>query len=102
MANNRLRDFILSIPHEVRDVLLRQHTHTTLGYLYKRLYEHPDDATLPTFKLKIALGLDKASRGKLDFRDMIEDADQIDWSYLRAALNRRGKAERLTKSSKEG
>jgi hypothetical protein len=55
---------------------------------------------MPTFKAKIAIGLDKASRGKVDFREMLEDGDLIDWPYVRKRLNQMAKEGSLTEKEK--
>lgn len=92
-VSDKLKNFILSIPHEVRDAFVRQHTGSPYAYLAKRMYLTPPDE-LPTFKMKIAVGLDKASRGALDFRDLIDDGSSIDWDYVKRRLN--SKKDRLT------
>lgn len=84
--SNALKNWIMSYPPEVREVLITKNTGTSLAYVLKRLYLHPDPETLPTFKAKIAVGLDKASRGQLDFRDMLEDSNEIDWNYVAKRL----------------
>jgi hypothetical protein len=90
--SHKLKQWLMSFPPEVRDVLITKNTGTSMAYVLKRLYLHEDPDTLPTFKAKIAIGLDKASRGKLDFRSMLEDGSEIDWAYVRSALNKRGVA----------
>jgi hypothetical protein len=92
-VSNKLKAFILSVPHEVRDAFIRQHTGSPLAYIAKRVYLTPPDE-LPTFKMKIAVGLDKASRGQLDFRQLIEGGNEIDWEFVKRRLN--SKKERLT------
>jgi hypothetical protein len=96
---SKLKGWLFSYPPEVREPLIRQHTGTSLPYLYKRLYLTPPD-TMPTFKAKIAIGLDKASRGKVDFREMLEDGDLIDWPYVRKRLNQMAKEGSLTEKEK--
>jgi hypothetical protein len=88
--SDKLKQWILSFPPEVRETLITKNTGTSMAYVLKRLYMHDNADTLPTFKAKIAIGLDKASRGKLDFRSMIEGAEQIDWNWVKSALNKRG------------
>lgn len=94
--SNALKDWLLSYPPEVREALITKNTGTSLAYVLKRVYLHPDDGTLPTFKAKIAIGLDKASRGQLDFKDMIEDADQIDWNWVAKRLRQPAAKKNLT------
>jgi hypothetical protein len=88
--SDKLKQWILSFPPEVRETLITKNTGTSMAYVLKRLYMHDNPDTLPTFKAKIAIGLDKASRGKLDFRDMLDGAAEIDWQYVKSALNKRG------------
>lgn len=54
---------------------------TSVPYLLKRMYTAPADR-LPVFKTRIAVGLDRASGGSLDFRDMIGGGREIDWEYV--------------------
>ena len=88
--SKRMREWIGSIPTEVREQLVKLHTGSSRNYVLKRVYTAPLNK-LPTFKMKIAVGLDKASRGKFDFRDLIAESDGIDWDYVRRALNSRMK-----------
>ncbi len=87
----KMRKWIGTIPTEVREQMVAMHTGASLAYILKRIYSTPLDQ-LPTFKMKIAVGLDKASRGKFDFRDLIADSDGVDWDYVRRSLNARMKA----------
>jgi hypothetical protein len=86
--SKRMRDWLATIPPEVRDPLIRMHTGTNLAYVLKRVYTAPPDQ-LPTFKIRIAVGLDKASRGQLDFREMVAGGKDIDWDFVRKELDRR-------------
>lgn len=95
--SNKLKNFILSVPHEVREAFVRQHTGSPLAYIMKRVYLTPPDE-LPTFKMKIAVGLDKASRGQIDFRDLIDEGRTIDWEIVKRRLN--SKKDRLTEPQK--
>lgn len=81
-----LNEYIHSIEPSQRVALLGEFCDTTPGYILKRVYT-PDDEI--SFKMKIAVGLDKLSGGKVDFRDILTDGDQIDWEYIRKELNRR-------------
>lgn len=87
-----LESWMLSIPTCVRNELVDANCGTSAGYILKRLYTR-DYALAPTFKLRIAIGLDKASNGAVDFRDFIECRDDIDWHYLARVLTKRLKTE---------
>lgn len=95
-SQKTLEDWILTIPTGTREELVESHCGTTAGYVLKRLYSR-DYALAPTFKLKIAVGLDKASQGQVDFRDFLEARDDIDWSYLHKVLGQRLRAEAAAK-----
>lgn len=87
-----LGSWMLSVPPDFRDQLIRTHCGTSSGYILKRNYTY-DYELAPRFKLKIAVGLDKASQGQVDFRDHIEDRDAIDWRYVHKVLGQRLRAE---------
>lgn len=89
-----LKDWVLALVPSVRSELVGRFTGTSLNYILKRVWT-PDHDLSPTFKLRIAVGLDKASQGQCDFRDMIDDSGEIDWDYVRRSLNKRMKAEKL-------
>lgn len=91
-SQETLERWILSLPTVVRNELVQANCDTSAGYVLKRLYTRDYDLA-PTFKLKIALGLDKASQGKVDFRDFVEGRDDIDWAYLHKVLGKRLRAE---------
>lgn len=42
-----------------------------------------------TTSMALAVAIDKMSDGKLDFRTMINRTEDIDWDYVREALNSR-------------
>jgi hypothetical protein len=96
--SDRLKQWLAGVPIGVREQTIQQYTGSTLPYILKRLYICPPDQ-LPTFKLRIALGLDKASNGQLDFRTMIDGTDEIDWDYLKRRLSRK---KSLTESESAG
>jgi hypothetical protein len=87
-----LIDWMRSMPRHQIDALLDE-AGTSHNYVAKRMYTY-DYAYSPTFKFRIAVGIDKASRGQCDFRDMLEDTDHIDWEYVREALNHRTRKKR--------
>lgn len=91
-SRSTLEAWILGIPTVARDALIKSHCDTTAGYVLKRMYTR-DYELAPTFKLKIAVGLDKASQGQVDFRDFVEHRDDIDWQYVHKVLGRRLRAE---------
>lgn len=101
-SKETLERWILSIQTVVRNELVEAHCGTSAGYILKRLYTRDYDLA-PTFKLRIALGLDKASQGQVDFRDFVEGRDDIDWRYLHKVLGQRLRAEAASsKSTDEG
>lgn len=87
-SKETLESWILSIPTTTREKLIESNCGTSSGYVLKRVYTRNYDLA-PTFKLRIALGLDKASQGRIDFRDLIEGSEEIDWSYIHKMLGRR-------------
>lgn len=87
-SQQTLEAWILGIPTGVREELIESNCGTTAGYVLKRLYTR-DYTLAPTFKLKIAVGLDKASQGQVDFRDHVDGRDDIDWRYVHKVLGRR-------------
>lgn len=95
-SKQQLIPWMLSIPTVVRNEIVQAHCDTSAGYILKRGYTHDYDLA-PTFKLRIAVGLDKASNGELDFRDFIENRDDIDWHYIHRVLGKRLKAEAAAK-----
>jgi hypothetical protein len=74
---------------EARDHLIRVNTGSSLNYISKRMYTTPPNDNC-SFKLRVAVGLDKASRGVLDFRDLIAEGAEIDWAYVKLVLAKRG------------
>jgi hypothetical protein len=96
---SKLKDWLFAYPPEVREPLIQQHTGTSTAYLYKKIYVTPEDE-MPTFKARIAIGLDKASRGAVDFRTMLEGGGEIDWVWVRRRLNQMAKEGRLTEKEK--
>jgi len=87
--SQKLRDWVLSMPLEARDHIIRVNTGSSLNYINKRMYTTPPGDNC-SFKLRVAVGLDKASRGLLDFRDLIAEGADIDWNYVRQMLGKRG------------
>ena len=87
--SQKLRDWVLSTPLEARDHIIRVNTGSSLNYVCKRMYTTPPGDNC-SFKLRVAVGLDKASRGVLDFRDLIAEGADIDWNYVRTAIVKRG------------
>lgn len=88
----RLEDWMLSLPTTQRADLIQRYCGTTPGYALKCVYTRNYEIA-PTFKLKIAVGLDKASQGQVDFRDHVADRDEIDWAYVHKVLGQRLRAE---------
>ena len=86
--SQRMKEWLATIPVELRAKMIEMHTGSNLPYILKKTYTTPADQ-LPKFKARIAIGLDKASRGQLDFRDMIVGGRSIDWDYVRKEVSRR-------------
>ena len=93
-----LKDWLLSLSPSLRAALVPKFTGSSLNYVQKRIWT-PDYEVSPVFKLKIAVGLDKASQGQCDFRDMVDEGDEIDWEYVRHELNKRLKTEASQRKS---
>jgi hypothetical protein len=88
----KLTDWMLRMPTAQRTDLIEANCGTTCAYVQKVCYSY-NYSVAPTFKLKIALGLDKASQGQIDFRDHVADRDAIDWKYMWKVLGKRLRAE---------
>lgn len=84
---DKLKSWLQSMPVEVRDHLVQHHTGSGIQYINKRIYT-AEPGEMPKFKMKIAVGLDKASRGQVDFRTMIDGGEEIDWAYVKRRLAR--------------
>lgn len=87
----KLKDWMLGVAPQLRSELIERYTGSSLNYVMKRVWT-PDHTFSPAFKLKIAVGIDQASQGACDFRDLIDGSEEIDWEYVRHALNRRQRA----------
>ena len=92
----RLEDWMLKLPTSQRGDLIAANCDTSAGYVLKCCYTRNYEVA-PTFKLKIAVGLDKASQGQVDFRDHVADRDDIDWHYVHKVLGQRLRAEAQAK-----
>lgn len=59
---------------------------TTGAYITSMIYRNAS-----TTSLAVAVAMDKHSGGKLDFRTLMNRAEDVDWDYMKAALNSRNK-----------
>lgn len=59
---------------------------TTGAYITSMIYRKAE-----TTSLAVAVAIDKHSQGKLDFRTLMNRSEDIDWDYIKQALNTRNK-----------
>ena len=82
--SQRMKNWFMSLPTRER-ARVAETVGTNVAYLNQMMYTTPADL-MPHFQAKIAIGLDKASGGELDVRDMMQDGNEIDWEYVRKKL----------------
>jgi hypothetical protein len=82
-----LEQWLLAMPPDERKAVIVANTGTSLNYIQKRIWTRDYDVS-PKFKLKIAVGLVKAAKGQLDLRDLTDEAEDVDWDFLRRTLTR--------------
>lgn len=59
---------------------------TTGAYITSMIYRKAE-----TTSLAVAVAVDKHSGGKMDFRTLMNRAEDVDWDYIKSALNSRNK-----------
>lgn len=84
-------EWMKTIPRDRRAATIKD-SGLSARYFEKRCFDH-DFEFSPAFKFRAAVGIDKASAGQCDFRDMVDESDLIDWDYVRQMLNHRMRKE---------
>ncbi len=80
-----LVDYIKGLNVKEREIL--GHMGGTSGaYITSMIYRKAE-----TTSLAVAVAIDKHSKGKLDFRTLMNRSEDIDWDYIKASLNERNK-----------
>jgi hypothetical protein len=80
-----LIDYIKGLNLKEREVLGHMGG-TTGAYITSMIYRKAE-----TTSLAVAVAIDKHSQGKLDFRTLMNRSEDIDWDYIKQALNTRNK-----------
>jgi hypothetical protein len=84
-----LIDWFRNLPRDLRDEILAP-AGTDSNFVNKKLFTYNYEQN-PAFRFHTAVGIDKASHGVIDFRDLTMNCHEIDWEYVRKALNHRTK-----------
>lgn len=56
------------------------------GYLSTLASRKSNGKPIEKVSLSLAVAIDKASGGKLNFKDIVVDAENVDWKYLKKKL----------------
>lgn len=70
------KDFLRDLNQLDRDHLGHQ-IGVSGSYITSLIYRNSQ-----TVSLSVAIAIDKYSKGKLDFRDMVSERDRIDWDFV--------------------
>lgn len=80
MQTTSIRDFLRSLPAKERELLAHRAGYSG-AYLTAMIYRENE----PT-SFSLAVEVDKATGGAIDFRSVINRTDCIDWEYIKKKL----------------